>query len=419
MIWLLAWLACPKPAAVSVSPEAEAEPELPKLHHRARNAYVRAHLYWAAGELDKAAQAYQRAMVFDPNSAVLVQELGELRAEQGKHELAAALLERAIELGAKDSARGSLCAAQVALGEPVNVLSGWSPEPADGWIWARCVHRAFPERDPQDLLDAVAGSLALQPHNVQIWAFGQELVHTHQRYATGLAWVERALEPNPWAPGLLYQKVALTQDLEGLDRHLKARISALGQLNELGEPVTDALAQSRERDLDLEPQCAAPVPSCGLQARCLVSKGQTVDAAERVLSCTEMPEERRLTLALAWNPDLWRELRGGVASPAVQRAGVRVALQAGEPKAALAQLQSLPPQDPFRPGLEGQALLAMGQDARESLLEGHERLPGDIALMAALAQAHYQQGDAEQAAAWAAKAAAISPSPVALAPESP
>lgn len=419
VIWLLLGLACPKPAPVAVS--AAPEPVVPKLHHRARNAYVRAHMYRATGELEQAAQAYQRAMVFDPSSAVLVEELGELRAEQGKQELAAALLERAIELGAGDSAKGSLCAAQVALGESVDVLSGWSPEPAQGWIWARCMHQAFPDRDPQDLLDAVAASLVLQPHSAQIWAFGQELVHTHQRYATGLGWVERALEPNPWDAGLLYRKVALTQDLEGRDRHLKARISALGQLKALGEPVAEELAQSRERDLDLAPQCTASTPSCGLQARCLVSKGQTADAAEMVLSCSEMPEERRLTLALYWNPELWRALRGSVASPAVQRAGVRAALQAGEPKAALAQLLSLPEQDPYRPGLEGQALLASGQDAREALLEGHERLPGDPVLMAALAQAHYQQGDAEQAGAWAAKAAAMSHPPIVLvpAPETP
>ena len=414
MIWLLLGLACPKPAPAPIS--ASPEPVVPKLHHRARNAYVRAHIYRATGELDKAAQAYQRAMVFDPSSAVLVQELGELRAEQGKQELAAALLERAIELGAGDSAKGSLCAAQVALGEPVQVLSGWSPEPAQAWIWARCVHQAFPERDPQDLLDAVGRSLALQPHSAQVWGFGQELVHVHQRYATGLGWVEAALEPNPWEPTLLYTKVALTQDLEGRDRHLKARLSALGQLDALGEPVAAELAASRERDLDVAPVCGAPVLSCGLQARCLVSKGETAQAAERVLTCSEMPEEQRLTLALAWQPELWRELRGTVTSPAVQRAGVRVALQAGEPKAALAQLQSLSPQDPFHPGLQGQALLALGQDARAALLEGHERLPGDTELMAALAQAHYQQGDADQAAAWAAKAAAMTYSSIAVAP---
>jgi tetratricopeptide (TPR) repeat protein len=366
-------------------------------------------LYRTQGELERAAQAYQRAMVFDPSSVVLVQELGELRAEQGKQDAAVALLERALELGGGDSARGSLCAAQVVLGEPVSALSGWSPEPAQGWIWARCVHQAFPKRDPQELLDAVAGSLELNPSSLSAWETGAELVHAHQRYATGLGWVERALEPNPWDAQLLKQKLALTQDLAGLDRHLPARISALKQLASLGEAVDDALAESLARDSDRPPDCQAPAPSCGLQARCLVSKGQTVAAAEKVLSCTEMSEERRYEQALAWNPELWRVLRGSVSTPAVKRAGVRLALEAGEPKAALAQLRALPSQDPYHPELEGLALLALGQDARETLLEGHERLPGNRALMAALAQAHYQQGDAEQAAAWTAKATALRP----------
>ncbi|MFT5583690.1 MAG: tetratricopeptide (TPR) repeat protein [Cognaticolwellia sp.] len=378
---------------------------MPKLHHRARNAYVRAHLYRSQGELEQAAHAYQRAMVFDPSSAVLVQELGELRAEQGKQEAAAALLERAIELGGGDSARGSLCAAQMALGEPVSVLSGWSPEPAQGWIWARCVHRAFPERDPQDLLDAVDGALALNAYSASAWETGAELVHAHQRYATGLGWVERALAPNPWDAQLLEQKLALTQDLVGRDRHLPARTSALRQLASLGEPVGDALAESLARDLARPPECGVPSPSCGLQARCLVSNGENVAAAEKVLSCTDMSEERRYEQALAWNPALWRVLRGSVTSPAVKRAGVRLALDAGEPKAALAQLQSLSDQDPYHPKLEGLALLAVGLDARDALARGHERLPGDRALMAALAQAHYQQGDVEQADAWAASAA--------------
>lgn len=412
MISLLVLLACPKPApppSVDADVGQAQELAVPKLHHRARNAYVRAHMYRAQGELEQAAQAYQRAMVFDPSSAVLVQELGELRAEQGKQEAAEALLERAIELGGGDSARGSLCAAQVALGEPVSVLSGWSPEPAQAWIWARCVHQAFPGRDPQDLLDAVAGSLALNAYNHTAWELGAELVHTHQRYATGLDWVERALEPNPWDVRLLQQKLALTQDMEGRDRHLAARISALRQLDSLGEPVQDALAESLARNSDIPPDCAVSAPSCGLQARCLVSKGETLAAAEKVLSCTDIPEERRYEQALAWNPELWRTLRGSVTSPAVQRAGVRLALDAGEPRAALAQLQSLSDQDPYYPQLKGLALLALGQDARDTLLEGHERLPGNRALMAALAQAHYQQGDAEQAAAWDASAAALSP----------
>lgn len=410
MIWALVWLACPKPAPPAAASEEPEQAAAPKLHHRARNAYVHAHIYRAQGELEQAAQAYQRAMVFDPSSPVLVQELGELRAEQGKQELAAALLERAIELGAPDSARGSLCAIQVALGEPVTALSGWSPDPAQGWIWARCLHLASPERDPQELLDAVEVSLALSPHSGQAWAIGAELVHAHQRYATGLGWVERALETNPWDPQLLHIKVALTRDPEGRDRHLPARISALGQLRDLGQPVDTELAESLSRDLTRPPDCGEPSPSCGLQARCLVSNGQTAPAAEKVLSCTEMPEEQRITLALSWDPDLWRQARGTMTSPAVQRAGVRLALEAGEPKAALAQLKSLPPQDPYYPALEGQALLALGQDARAALREGHERLPGDSAVMAALARAHYQQGDADQAASWAAKAAALSPS---------
>jgi tetratricopeptide (TPR) repeat protein len=355
-------------------------------------------------------------MVFDPSSAVLVQEMGELRAEQGKQEAAVALLERALELGAGDSARGSLCAAEVALGVPVSVLAGWSPEPAQGWIWAQCVHQAFPERDPEQLLDAVGQSLALNAHNSEAWEVGTELVHTHQRYATGLGWAERALEPNPWDPGLLLRKLVLTQDLEGRDRHLPARISVLRQLVALGEPVQRELAQSLVQDGVQAPDCAAPTSSCGLQARCLVSKGETTAAAEKVLSCTEMEEELRYEQALAWNPELWRSLRGSVASPAVQRAGVRLALDAGEPKAALAQLQSLSSQDPYHPMLEGQALLSLGQDARDSLMEGHERLPGNRALMAALAQAHYQQGDAEQAQAWAAMATASGHPPITLAP---
>jgi len=412
VIWLLVWLACPKPtpppsATPAVEPGQAAV--VPKLHHRARNAYVRAQLYRTQGELEQAAQAYQRAMVFDPSSVVLVQELGELRAEQGEQEAAVALLERALELGGGDSTRGSLCAAQLALGEPVSALSGWTPERAQGWIWARCVHRAFPNRDPKELLDAVADSLELNPTSLSAWETGAELVHAHQRYATGLGWVERALEPNPWDAQLLKQKLALTQDLEGRDRHLPARISALKQLTSLGEAMDDELAESLARDSDRPPDCQAPAPSCGLQARCLVSKGQAVAAAEKVMSCTEMSEERRYEQALAWNPELWRVLRGSVSSPAVKRAGVRLALDAGEPKAALAQLRALPSQDPYHPELEGLALLALGQDARETLLEGHERLPGNRALMAALAQAHYQQGDADEASAWAAKATALRP----------
>lgn len=433
-------LGCPKPAPppVVATPSVQA----PKLHHRARNAYVTAHLHRAQGELEQAAESYQRALVFDPNSPVLVQELGELRAEQGKHEAAVALLERAIELGAGDSARLSLCESVVTSGVGQVDLADWTPPPQSAWMWARCAHLALPNADPEPALEAVAQSLALTPQNAEAWDTAAALVHAHQRYATGLAWVEQALQEDPWDRGLLRRKAGLSVDPAGLERDLGAWISALKQLDALGEPVLKelALATSRARgQASLLPRLEEPALSlqrlalgesaplcegsaslsCGLKARCMVSKGQVQGGAQAMAFCEDEDPQRRVEQAMAWHPALWVELRGELTGPAMHRAGVRFALAQGDPQAALAQLHGLPESDPFHPGLLGQAQLALGQDARQALREGHERLPGEPVLMAALAQAHYQQGDAEKGALWAAKAAALGTRTTPPASESP
>lgn len=440
---MLALFGCPKPGpAQPVSSSQPAAPAAPKLHHRARNAYVKAHLQRAQGELEQAAESYQRALVFDPNSPVLVQELGELRAEQGKHEAAVALLERAIELGAQDDARLSLCESVVASGVGQVDLADWTPPPQSAWMWARCAHLLLPNADPEPALSAVAQSLAHTPHNPQAWETAATLVHAHQRYATGLEWVELALRTNPWDPALLTWKAALSVDPQGLERDLGARISALKQLDALGEPVLNELAQATSRargqasllprleeparSLQLlamgeaAPLCESPASlSCGLSARCMVSYGQAQGGAEAMAFCEDEHPERRIAQAMDWYPALWPELRGVVDGPAMTRAGVRFALEQGDPQAALAQLHALPESDPYHPGLLGEVELALGRDARQALREGHERLPGNAGLMAALAQAHYQQGDAEMGALWAARAAALGQPYTVPASESP
>ncbi len=438
----LALLGCPKSGPAQPVTVVQESPAAPKLHHRARNAYVKAHLQRAQGELEQAAESYQRALVFDPNSPVLVQELGELRAEQGKHEAAVALLERALELGAGDSARLSLCESVVTSGVGQVDLADWAPPPQSAWMWARCAHLLLPNADPEPALDAVAQTLTLSPHDTQAWDTAASLVHAHQRYATGLGWVEQALQANPWDRELLAHKAALSVDPQGLERDLGARISALKQLDALGEPVLNelALATSRARGQasllprleeparslqllamgEAAPLCESPASlSCGLSARCMVSYGQAQGGAEAMAFCEDEHPERRIALAMDWYPALWPQLRGVVDGPAMTRAGVRFALAQGDPQAALAQLHALPESDPFHPGLLGQVQLALGQDARQALREGHERMPGDPALVAALAQAHYQQGDAEKGARWAAKAAALGTPSTAPASESP
>ena len=97
MIWLLAcFQKAPPQPAVEVASE-------PRYNHVARAHYLRAHVHREQGDLALAAAEYKRAILFDPQAAVLYLELAEVRRELGEEELAHAYLVEAAELGSEEA----------------------------------------------------------------------------------------------------------------------------------------------------------------------------------------------------------------------------------------------------------------------------------------------------------------------------
>ncbi|MED5371266.1 MAG: tetratricopeptide repeat protein [Myxococcota bacterium] len=404
LLGVLSLSGCPKPAPVAPAAEPAAAPA-PRLHHRARNAYVRAQLALADGDLEAAAQHLQRAMVFDPGSPRLATEMGEVRFRQGKWEAAELALERALELGGGDPARLVLCRVQVAQGKPALALHDFSSQ---SWRWASCALLAQPDSDPEPLLQAFGEGMREPWVDPELRYTALAYATQHQRYATALSWVEDRLAQDPWSVDWLWTKADLARD-----RHPAAHRAALTQLDNLGQPVLLELAEAwaeaggrtslvprlqepyRSQQLlalgQDAPLCRDPASApCGLSARCLVSQGQHHAAAEAILQCTELPLERRQELALEWEPELWPTLRRSTPrSPVVLRTGALAALDAGEVNAALSMARGLPEQDPWRPGLEAMALAAAGQPDPELARLGHERLPGVSLFLPAAGAPHY------------------------------
>lgn len=80
----------------------EADPDV-RYNHVARAHYIRANMHREAGALEPAAAEYKRAILFDPQAAVLYLELSEVRAEQGEAELALEYLSEAATLGSEEA----------------------------------------------------------------------------------------------------------------------------------------------------------------------------------------------------------------------------------------------------------------------------------------------------------------------------
>ena len=92
-------LACVRPAPEPAPVEATEV----RYNHVARAHYIRANIHREEGELNKAADEYKRAILFDPHAAVLYLELSEVRAELGEADAARAYLEEAAALGSEEA----------------------------------------------------------------------------------------------------------------------------------------------------------------------------------------------------------------------------------------------------------------------------------------------------------------------------
>lgn len=104
---ILLAVACLKPVAL---PEAGAASSpstaaLQSYDHNAREHALRAYAQLEAGQLEEAAASFKRALLFDPESALLYFELGSVREQLGELEAATTWYEEA-------AARGSEAAVQ-------------------------------------------------------------------------------------------------------------------------------------------------------------------------------------------------------------------------------------------------------------------------------------------------------------------
>ena len=333
-------------------PPAPAAREPQPVSHVARAHYLAARAHLERGDLEKAAQSYKRAVLFDDDSPRLYLELGELRLLQGDAEAAEAWLEEAVALGGGDPARVALALAWFELGRLAEAEAAWSslpPSPHRAELSLRLGHmrEAIAEAAPNDL------ELLTQA--------------AHAGALCGPA-LDRAV------PQRIEEVQAMVELAMACGDPLRAR-PLLDGLDERGLASAAALQAS-------DAALARPLPEtapCALRAPSL-REDDLEQALGLLQGCADFTDEQKQELAFTWTL-----AAGGDVEPRTPQQQAELAAVEGD----WARVAALADGSARGLGLRGRASLEAGdrENARRQLRRSLEMAPGDAQVKAWLALA--------------------------------